>query len=160
VPHDLGRDPGEEASVKDDRSTGAAPSWLPRELFPFESRFVDVEGHSLHFVDEGSGPTLLLLHGNPTWCFLYRGVIQGLRHGLPCIALDYPGFGLSRAATGYDHRPASHARVVHAFVGALGLSGFTVTVQDWAVPPACGWRRRAARRFALSSSATRGTRGR
>ncbi len=111
-----------------------APSWLPRELFPFESRFLDVEGQVVHYVDEGRGPTLLFLHGNPTWSFLYRDIIKTLRGRFRCIALDYPGFGLSRAAAGYDYLPASHARVVDAFVAALGLSGFAVMVQDWGGP--------------------------
>lgn len=44
------------------------PAWVDDELFPFESRFVDVDGHNVHYVDEGSGPALLFLHGNPTWC--------------------------------------------------------------------------------------------
>ena len=49
------------------------PSWLPTELYPFESRYLQVEGACVHYVDEGSGPTLLLLHGNPAWSFLSRG---------------------------------------------------------------------------------------
>jgi haloalkane dehalogenase len=58
-------------------------------LFPFESRFVDIDGHSVHYVDEGSGPTLLFLHGNPTWRDEFR-----------CVAVDYPKFRLSSAAPG------------------------------------------------------------
>ncbi|HVA59701.1 MAG TPA: alpha/beta fold hydrolase [Mycobacteriales bacterium] len=71
------------------------PAWVDAELFPFQSRFVDIDGHTVHYVDEGSGPTLLLLHGNPTWSFVYRDVIRTLRNEFRCIALDYPGFGLS-----------------------------------------------------------------
>jgi haloalkane dehalogenase len=69
-------------------------------LFPFESRFVDIDGHSVHYVDEGSGPTLLFLHGNPTWSFVYRDVIESLRDEFRCVAVDYPGFRLSSAAPG------------------------------------------------------------
>jgi len=112
----------------------AVPSWLPRELFPFESRFVEVDGNSLHYVDEGSGPTLLLLHGNPTWSFLYRDIIARLKPRFRCVAVDYPGFGLSRPAVGYDFLPASHARTIEAFVGALDLTELTVMVQDWGGP--------------------------
>ena len=75
----------------------------------------------IHYVDEGGGPTLLLLHGNPTWSFLYRDVITGLRESFRCIALDYPGFGLSTAPAGYGFTPAEHARVVERFVDALDL---------------------------------------
>jgi haloalkane dehalogenase len=78
------------------------PAWLDDELFSFESRFVAIDGHTVHYVNEGSGPTLLMLHGNATWSFVYRDVIRTLRDEFRCIALDYPGFGLSsaRQATG------------------------------------------------------------
>ncbi len=81
----------------DGRSSAGRPDWVSEELFPFESHFLDLDGHRVHYVDEGAGPTLLLLHGNPTWSFVYRDVIQRLRDEFRCIALDYPGFGLSDA---------------------------------------------------------------
>lgn len=49
--------------------SGVRPSWVDDELFPFESRFAELDGHVVHYIDEGSGPTLLMLHGNPTWSF-------------------------------------------------------------------------------------------
>jgi haloalkane dehalogenase len=119
-------------------SSGHRPSWLPRSLFPFESRFLDVRGCRVHYVDEGSGPPLLLLHGNPTYSFLYREIIRRLSPRFRCIALDYPGFGLSTAPAGYDFRPASHSQVVEDLVGALGLTGLTVMVQDWGGPIGLG----------------------
>src|SRR3712207_1900127 len=110
------------------------PAWLPEELFPFESRFADVDGAHVHYVDEGSGPVLLLLHGNPTWSFLYREVIAGLRDRFRCIAPDHPGFGLSRAPTGYDFTPAAHARVLERLVLELDLQDVTLMAQDWGGP--------------------------
>ena len=110
------------------------PAWLPEQLFPFESRTMDLLGHQIHFVDEGCGPTLLMLHGNPTWSILYRDIIKGLRGSCRCVALDYPGFGLSRAAPGYDFRPASHAAVVEAFIAARSLGPLALFVQDWGGP--------------------------
>ncbi|MGK2869156.1 MAG: alpha/beta fold hydrolase [Mycobacterium sp.] len=112
----------------------ARPTWVDDDLFPFESRFLDIDGHSVHFVDEGSGPILLLLHGNPTWSFLWRDVISELRHDFRCIALDYPGFGLSTAKPGYRYFPEEHADVVTGFVDALGLNGVTLVAQDWGGP--------------------------
>lgn len=109
----------------------ARPAWVSSELFPFESRFVEVERHRVHYVDEGRGPTLLMFHGNPTWSFLYRHLITRLRAHFRCVAFDYPGFGLSTPAPGYDFLPASHARVSRAFVEALGLREFSPVVQDW-----------------------------
>ncbi|MUM32364.1 alpha/beta fold hydrolase, partial [Mycolicibacterium sp. CBMA 361] len=110
------------------------PAWVDDELYPFESRFVDIDGHHLHYVDEGAGPTLLFLHGNPTWSFDYSEVIQSLRNEFRCIAVDYPGFGLSVPAPGYRYLPAEHAEVIGQFVDALGLSGVTLVAHDWGGP--------------------------
>jgi haloalkane dehalogenase len=110
------------------------PDWVDDELFPFESRFVDIDGHSVHYVDEGSGPTLLFLHGNPTWSFDYRKVIELLRDEFRCVAVDYPGFGLSSAAPGYRYLPTEHAGVITALVEALTLNGVTLVVHDWGGP--------------------------
>jgi haloalkane dehalogenase len=124
------------------------PSWVPSELFPFESRFVELAGCRVHYVDEGSGPLLLLLHGNPTWSFLYRDIIRGSSSDFRCIALDYPGFGLSTAAPGYDFEPESHAKVVELFVEHLDLTDITLFVQDWGGPIGLGVAARHPERFA------------
>ena len=94
-------------------------TWVDDELFPFESRFVTLDGHTVHFVDEGSGPTLLFLHGNPTWSCDYRDVIHALRDEFRCVALDCPGFGLSSAGPGYRYLPEEHAAVVVDFLDRL-----------------------------------------
>lgn len=117
-----------------DTALSVRPAWVDDDLFPFTSRFVDIDGHTVHYVDEGSGPTLLLLHGNPTWSFLWRDVIRALRDDFRCVALDYPGFGLSTPKPGYRYLPAEHADVVTGFVDALGLDGVTLVGQDWGGP--------------------------
>jgi haloalkane dehalogenase len=115
-----------------DATTNARPDWVDDDLFPFESRFVDIAGHTVHSVDEGAGPTLLLLlHGNPTWSFLWRDVIRQLRDDFRCIALDYPGLGLSTPRPGYRFQAEEHADVVTGFVDALGLDKATLVGQDW-----------------------------
>lgn len=113
--------------------TNGRPAWLPEELYPFESRHVWVSDARVHYVDEGSGPTLLL-HGNPTWSFLYRKIINELRDQFRCIAPDYPGFGLSVAPTRYGFTPAEHADVIERFVQQLDLTAVTMMVQDWGGP--------------------------
>jgi haloalkane dehalogenase len=112
----------------------ARPPWVSAELFPFTSRFIELDGHTVHYVDEGTGPVLLFLHGNPVWSFVYRDVIRALAGQFRCVALDYPGFGLSSAAPGYRYLPQEHAAVVDRFVDALGLSGITLVVNDWGGP--------------------------
>ena len=110
------------------------PAWVSDELFPFESRFLDVGGANVHYIDEGDGPVFLALHGNPTWSFLYRHIVHGLTDRFRCVALDYPGFGLSTAPAGYRYTIAEHARVVDGFVEQLALRQVTLMVQDWGGP--------------------------
>ena len=112
----------------------ARPSWFHPELFPFDSRFVEAGGARVHHVDEGTGPTLLMLHGNPTWSFLYRHLITGLRDRFRCVALDLPGFGLSEAPAGYGYTAAEHTGVVREFIRTLDLRDYTLLVQDWGGP--------------------------
>lgn len=114
--------------------TTRRPSWVPQHLYPFESRYVDVDGSRVHYIDEGTGPTLLFLHGNPTWSFLYRNIVRDLRDSFRCIAVDYPGFGLSSATEGYDYTAKAHARAVESFVTELDLRDVTLMGQDWGGP--------------------------
>lgn len=114
--------------------TAVRPAWVDDEMFPFESRFLDIGGNVVHYVDEGHGPVLLMLHGNPTWSFVYRGVISELSESFRCIALDYPGFGLSTPALDYQFHPVDHARVVGEFVDRLDLRDVTLVAQDWGGP--------------------------
>jgi haloalkane dehalogenase len=110
------------------------PAWVDSELYPFEDRGADVDGCIVHYVDEGQGAPLLMLHGNPTWSFTWRKVIEGMRDRFRCIAIDYPGFGLSTASPGYGFSPAEHARVVAAFVEQLELRDITTLSHDWGGP--------------------------
>src|SRR5215813_11816738 len=88
------------------------PNWLTRQLYPFEDKWMELDGHTVHYVDEGTGPVLFLLHGNPAWSFLYRNIIRRLRDHFRCVAVDYPGFGLSTASGGYGYSPQEHSAVV------------------------------------------------
>jgi haloalkane dehalogenase len=101
----------------------------------FEPRHLDLGGLEIHYVDEGSGAPVLLLHGEPTWSFLYRKVIAELVDEHRCVAPDYFGFGRSDKPTdpefySYD----SHVRSIERFVQELDLWGVTVVVQDWGGP--------------------------
>jgi haloalkane dehalogenase len=104
------------------------------KLFPFESLWFEGAGPRVHYIDEGSGPAVLMLHGNPTWSFLYRNVILTLRDRFRCVALDYPGFGLSERAAGYSYTSAEHAEVVGQLVDHLALDRFIIVGQDWGGP--------------------------
>ena len=111
------------------------PPFTPdRRLFPFESRWFDSRAGTVHFIDEGVGDPILFLHGNPTWSFLYRGIIIRLKKRFRCIAIDYPGFGLSEAPDDYGYTPADQAGVVRELVQHLGLQHLTIMGQDWGGP--------------------------
>jgi haloalkane dehalogenase len=88
----------------------------------------------VHYVDEGRGPTILLLHGNPTWSYLYRDVIKALRGECRLVAPDYPGFGMSKAPANYDFTPQEHSDAVASLIRHLSLTGLVLVVQDWGGP--------------------------
>ena len=105
-----------------------------RRLFPFDSKWYESAVGPLHYIDEGSGPPILFLHGNPTWSFLYRGIVIRLRKRLRCIAVDYPGFGLSVRPENYGYTPTEHADVVSALVRHLDLKDLTIMGHEWGGP--------------------------
>jgi haloalkane dehalogenase len=113
---------------------GERPAWVDDELFPFESRFVELDRNVVHYVDEGSGPILLMLHGNPVWSFVYREVIAALRDRFRCIALDFPGFGLSTGAPGYRYLAQDHAALLVSFLDRLDLSQLILVGHNWGGP--------------------------
>jgi haloalkane dehalogenase len=103
-------------------------------LFPFRSKWFDSRVGGVHYVDEGVGDPILFLHGNPTWSFLYRGIIIRLRKTYRCIAMDYPGFGLSVRPDDYGYTPRDHAGIVQDLVRELDLENLTIMGQDWGGP--------------------------
>ena len=122
-------------AAQTESSTRSAPSFRPSpELFPFESRWLESSVGRVHYVDEGRGQPILMFHGNPTWSFLYRRVITALCDQFRCVAVDYPGFGLSDRPTGYGYTPAEHAAVVGELVRALDLRELIVLSHDWGGP--------------------------
>lgn len=102
--------------------------------FPFRSHFIEIDGSRLHYVDEGTGPVLFMLHGNPTWSFLFRHLISGLRGQFRCVAVDLAGFGLSDAAEDFGYRPDEHANLIAGFLKQLGLHDVTLVAHDWGGP--------------------------
>jgi haloalkane dehalogenase len=107
-------------------------------LFPVEHRYLNLDGARIHYVSEGEGETLLLLHGNPAWSFLYRKIIAGLKDEYRCVAPDFPGYGLSSAPPDYGYTPAEHSAILERFVDALELKDLTIMVQDWGGPIGLG----------------------
>ncbi len=104
--------------------------------FPHEPRYRDWRGMRLAHVDEGDGPPVVMLHGEPTWSFLWRKVMEPLLEaGYRCVAPDLPGFGRSDKPTddswySYD----AHTRAVVSLFEELDLRDVTLVVQDWGGP--------------------------
>ena len=129
------------------------PFSVPEELYPFESKWLEADGIPIHYIDEGEGETLLFFHGNPTWSFLYRDIIKSLRGQYRCIAVDYPGMGMSAkprncGRADYGFTPAEHSHAIQKLVEALDLRGVTMMVQDWGGPIGLGIATRTPERFA------------
>lgn len=99
--------------------------------FPVQFRTIEIEGDRLNYVDEGSGEVLLMLHGNPTWSFLYRHLIRGLKDRYRCVAMDLLGYGPSDKPSDGDYTMHAHIRRLAAFVEQLDLKGITLLCQDW-----------------------------
>lgn len=110
------------------------PAWLDATTYPFSSNYVDLPDGRMHYVDEGQGETLLMLHGTPTWSFLYRHLITGLSDRYRVIAPDHLGFGLSDKPEGYSYRPEDHARNLTALIQKLDLRDITLVVHDFGGP--------------------------
>ncbi|MBD0378577.1 alpha/beta fold hydrolase [Paenibacillus sedimenti] len=102
--------------------------------YPFKDHWMPYRDGMIHYVDEGQGPVILLLHGNPTWSYLYRNVIKDLSGECRLIALDYPGLGMSRAPSDYGYSPKEHSEAVTEFIRQLDLKDFVLVVQDWGGP--------------------------
>lgn len=108
-------------------------SW--QSLYPFESRwFTTGEGHRLHYIDTaGDGVPAIMLHGNPTWSFMYRELAQSLAAcGSRAIALDNLGSGLSDKPQNWPYHLADHIRNLEEFIdGVTGGRPFDLLVHDW-----------------------------
>ena len=92
-------------------------------------------GHRLHYLDEGEGEgaPILMLHGNPTWSFLYRKLILAMREEARCIAPDHLGCGLSDKPPhpGFTYDLASHLENLREFLDQLGVDKVRLVVHDW-----------------------------
>ena len=113
-----------------------------RKLYPFRTRNLTVDGQKLSFVDEGaaSAPALVLVHGNPTWSFLYRKSISKLAERFRVIAPDHVGFGLSdKPADPRYHTLDRQIANLNALIEALNLKKITFALHDWGGPIGLGY---------------------
>ena len=103
-------------------------------LYPFVSHFADVNGRRCHYLDEGRGQPLVMLHGNPTWSFYYRNLIKKLSPRYRVICPDHIGCGLSEkpSAGQYGYRLENRVEDLEALLRQLGIrENLTLIVHDW-----------------------------
>ena len=105
-----------------------------KSLWPFESRSFDRDGLRYCYLDEGEGEPVVMLHGNPTWSFYYRNLVQALSGDYRCIAPDHIGCGLSDKPGDdeYDYTLKSRVDDVERLLENLGIvENITLVVHDW-----------------------------
>jgi len=103
--------------------------------YAFEPHYLEQDGLRMHYADEGDGDPVLLLHGEPTWAYLYRKMIPTLAGKARAVAPDYLGFGRSDKPTRIeDYSYDFHYRSIERFVDELDLHGTTIVVHDWSGP--------------------------
>ena len=117
--------------------------------YPFSPRsLVLPDGNRLSVVDEGRGPVLVMLHGNPSWSYLYRNLIRDLSGRCRCLAPDHLGCGLSDKPQAYPYRLASHIGNLEFVLDHLRVERCVLIVHDWGGAIGMGWAGRHPERVA------------
>ena len=104
---------------------------MARSAWPFESKHALIHGMRLHYVEHGSGPPALFLHGNPTWSYLWRNVLPEVGRTHRAIAVDLAGFGRSEHPRGFNYDFDEHAALLAGFIDHLELDDLSLLLHDW-----------------------------
>jgi pimeloyl-ACP methyl ester carboxylesterase len=125
---------------------------VPSELYPFDGRFFEVkDGVRMHYLDEGSGPPVVMVHGNPTWSFYYRRLVTALRPRYRCIVPDHVGMGMSDKPDDSRYAYTLEQRVddFGKLLAHLGVDrDVTLVVHDWGGMIGMAWATRYPERVA------------
>jgi pimeloyl-ACP methyl ester carboxylesterase len=106
--------------------------WINRGEYPFASNYTEANCcDNMHYVDEGKGEVILMVHGTPTWSFLYRHLIKDLSQDYRCIAIDHIGFGLSDKPQKFSYKPEELAKNLKYFIEKMDLKNLTLMVHDF-----------------------------
>jgi cis-3-alkyl-4-acyloxetan-2-one decarboxylase len=100
-------------------------------VYPFKSHFLQLGQHSLHYIDEGQGRPILMLHGNPTWSFYYRNLVHHFSKEFRTIVPDHLGCGLSDKPQDYEYNLENHIQNTLKLINFLNLKNIILIVHDW-----------------------------
>ena len=115
------------------------PDWVDREEYPWTPKAFETPAGKMSYLDVGEGPPIVMVHGNPTWSFVYRKLIKKLSENYRCIVPDHIGFGLSDKPYDYLYEPAAHRENLWFLLDELKLENITMIGQDWGGPIGIGW---------------------
>lgn len=99
--------------------------------YQFNSRYLNVNGHRMHYLDEGDGETVVLVHGNPTWSYYYRNLAKLLSKRFRVVVPDHIGCGLSDKPASYDYTLKNHIDNLSVLLTQLGIRKTSLVVHDW-----------------------------
>jgi haloalkane dehalogenase len=130
--------------------------------YPFRPRQLEIDGHRLSYLDEGQGPVVVMVHGNPSWSYLYRNLVSGLRDRYRCLVPDHLGCGFSAKPADYPYRLSNHIDNLEHLLETLGVARCILIVHDWGGAIGMGWAGRHPERVAgvvvLNTAAFRSSR--
>lgn len=133
-----------------------------RDVYPFDSRWFRSADGIMHYIDEGSGPVLLMVHGNPTWSFAWRHLIRKLSDHYRVIAIDHLGCGFSEKPSAGPYSLDGHIRRLQQLVETLNLNDISLFAHDWGGAIGMGCAGRLPERFGrfvlMNTAAYRSTR--
>jgi pimeloyl-ACP methyl ester carboxylesterase len=110
------------------------PAWLDINEYPFAAHSFQTKHGRMHYLDEGEGEVIVMVHGTPTWSFLYRKLVKDLSKEYRCIVPDFLGFGLSDKPTTYSYTSEAQAELLETFISSLNLKNITLIVHDFGGP--------------------------
>ena len=110
------------------------PAWFDSCMYHFKPHYFQTSAGMMHYIDQGEGPPVVMVHGNPGWSFEFRDVINGISFKRRAIAPDHIGFGMSDKPAEWDYLPQQHAENFAGLMDTLDLHEITLVVNDWGGP--------------------------
>jgi haloalkane dehalogenase len=121
---------------------------VPLAQYPFQPRFMEIQGHQLAYLDQGQGVPVVMVHGNPSWSYLYRNLVSHLQGRYRCIVPDHLGCGFSDKPQDYPYQLHNHLENLEVLLDRLAIERCVLVVHDWGGAIGLGWAGRHPQRVA------------